>query len=236
VGSYQLDAGKQFCGSFVGARHAVGVALSGDFFACWRIMHGCTPLDGIYHTITRAEGSIIYELDGRPIPDIMDDLFGHRDWRDQRPIDYLTVGVNYGERYGVPEESDYVNRLLIGALPDGSGVSMFEPGLEEGMEIQFMLRDTKTMVESAAKNSRELIEEIGKAGKRPAFALYIDCAGRTMQYSGSMQEESEEIRKICNEHQIPLLGLFTGVEIAPLRGWSRGLDWTGVLVVAAEDN
>lgn len=235
VGTYQLNPGKQFCGSFVGARHAVGTALSGDFSVFWRIMHGCTPLDGIYRTITRAEGSVIYELDGKPIADIMDDLFGHRDWRNQKPIDYLTLGVNYGERYGMPRESDYVNRLLIGALPDGSGVSVFEPGLEEGMEIQFMLRDISKMVESAARNSGELIEEISEAGKTPAFALYIDCAGRTMQYSGSMQEESEEIQKICNEHHIPLLGLFTGVEIAPLRGWSRGLDWTGVLVVAAED-
>ena len=235
VGSYQLDPGKQFCGSFVGARHAVGTALSGDFSVFWRIMHGCTPLDGIYHTVTRAGGSVIYELDGKPIPAILDDLFGHQDWRSQKPIDYITLGVNYGERYGTPVEGDYVNRLLIGALPDGSGVAMFEPGIEEGMEVQFMLRDTKMMLESAAKNSMELIEEIDRAGKNPLFALYIDCAGRTMQYSGSVQEEADEVRKACNQYRIPLLGLFTGVEIAPLRGWSRGLDWTGVLLVAAED-
>jgi len=235
VGTYQLDPGKQFCGSFVGARHAVGTALSGDFSVFWRIMHGCTPLDGVYHTITRAGGPVIYEIDGKPIADVLDDLFGHGEWRNQKPIDYLTLGVNYGERYGMPRESDYVNRLLIGALPDASGVAMFEPGFEEGMEVQFMLRDTTRMVESVAENSAALIREIEKAGKKPAFALYIDCAGRTMQYSGSAQEESQEIQKMCNEHQIPLLGLFTGVEIAPLRGWSRGLDWTGVLVVAAED-
>jgi hypothetical protein len=31
------------------------------------------------------------------------------------------------------------------------------------------------------------------------------------------------------------LGFYSGVEIAPLMGRSRGLDWTGVLVVIAED-
>ena len=28
--------------------------------------------------------------------------------------------------------------------------------------------------------------------------------------------------------KVPLLGLYTGVEIAPVEGRSRGLDWTGV--------
>ncbi|MDR2018429.1 MAG: FIST C-terminal domain-containing protein [Syntrophobacterales bacterium] len=236
VGSYQLEPGKQFCGSFVGAEHAVGVALSGDFSVFLRIMHGCAPLDGTYHTITKSEGPVIYELDGRPIVDIMDNLFGHKEWRNQQPIDYLAIGVNLGERYGVPVERDYVNRMLISMLPDGSGVSMFEPGLEEGMEIQFMLRDTRKMVESAAKNSQELIETIVETGKKkPVFAFYIDCAGRTMQSSSSTEEEAGEVQKVCNQYGIPLLGLFTGVEIAPLRGYSRGLDWTGVLVVVAED-
>jgi small ligand-binding sensory domain FIST len=198
-------------------------------------MHGCSPLDGVYHTITKIEGPIIRELNGRPIVEILDELFGNREWRGQTPVNYLTLGVNYGERYGEPKESDYVNRLMIGVLPDGSGVTLFEPDFAEGLEVQFMLRDTRKMVESARDNALALFEEITKAGKRPVFALYIDCAGRTMGYSSSTVEESAEVQRTCNHYGVPLLGLFTGVEIAPLLGRLRGLDWTGVLAVVAED-
>jgi hypothetical protein len=235
LGSYRLGTGNQFCGSYVGEQHAVGVALSGDFSAYSRITHGCTPVDGVYHRITKMGGSSVYELDGRPILDIIDDLFGHRDWRATKPVDYLTLGVNYGEKYGEPREDHYVNRLILGALPDESGVTVFDSDFEEGMEIQFMLRETRKMLESAKKNSVELMETILGEGKRPVFAMYIDCAVRTMQYSCSTAEESAEVQKACNHYGVPLLGFFSGVEIAPLLATSRGLDWTGVLVAVAED-
>ncbi len=34
---------------------------------------------------------------------------------------------------------------------------------------------------------------------------------------------------------IPFLGFYSGVEIASLMGRSRGLDWTGVLIIFAEN-
>jgi hypothetical protein len=235
AGSYDLGPTRQFCGSFVNTQHAVGVVLSGFFHPYFSIVHGCTPIDGIYRTITRMEGSVIYELDGMPVADIIDGLFGSRQWRDQRPVNLLTIGVNYGEKYGEPREENYVNRLIIGALPDGSGISMFEPDLEEGVDIQFMLRDTRKMMESARKNSANLLDAIATDGKRAVFAMYIDCAGRTMQYSGAPSEEAAEVQEICNNHRVPLLGFYSGVEIAPFLHRSRGLDWSGVLVVLAED-
>jgi len=37
-----------------------------------------------------------------------------------------------------------------------------------------------------------------------------------------------------NQYETPLLGFYSGVEIAPFLQKSRGLDWTGVLMVLAE--
>jgi len=235
LGDYDFSATRQFCGDRVAEQHVVGCIASGSFSVYHAIMHGCIPLDGIYHRITRLEGSVLYELDGKPVVPLINELFGNTDWQAEHPVNYLTLGINYGERYGIPQEKSYVNRLITGVTADGRGIGMFEPDLAPGMEIQFMIRDNRIMLDSARENTAELLRRITAGGKRPIFALYIDCAGRTAEQSVTDSEEASEVQKVLNHSGVPLLGFYSGVEIAPFLGRSRGLDWTGVLVVFAGD-
>ncbi len=231
IGDYDFNPTKQFCGSYVDNQSVVGVMLNGDFEAYFRIMHGCSPLNGKYYTITKIDGPVIYEIDNKPIVEMIDNIYDNQNWRNQHPVQLLTIGVNYGEKHGIPNEANYVNKLITGALPDGKGVCIFEPDLEEGTEILFMLRDSEEMIKSAERNSTKLMEQIAEDGRKAVFGLYIDCAGRTANYTNMMTEEASEVQKIFNQYNIPLLGFYSGVEIAPLIGRSRGLDWTGVLIV-----
>lgn len=235
VGDYNFNFTRQYCGSYVGDQRAVGTLLDGDFNVYSRITHGCTPLDGIYYRITSMEGSFIYELDGRPIADVIDDIYGSKGWREQQPVKLLTVGLNYGERWDVSEESTCVNRLILGALPDGKGISIFEPDLENGTMIRFMVRDTDEMMRSARINAEGIMEEIVAKGERPVFGLYIDCAGRAAEYQNIMFEEASIIQDVFNIYGVQLFGFYSGVEIAPMPEKSRGLDWTGVLLVFSEE-
>ena len=234
IGDYEFNHTKQFCGSYVGNQSVVGALFGGDFKQYYGIMHGCTPKDGIYHTITRIEGPVIYEVDERPIVDLIDDQYGNKDWRNQFPVGRLTIGVNHGEKYGELKEENFVNRLITGALPNGQGIVIFEPDLKEGTEILFMLRNNKIMIESARKNSAGLLEKIIANGEKPVFGLYIDCAGRTAKASDTLTEEASVVQDVFNQYDTPLLGFYSGVEVAPLLGKSRGLDWTGVLLVLAK--
>ena len=102
----------------------------------------------------------------KPIVDMIDEFYGNQRWRHRHPVDLLTIGINYGRRFEEPEEANYVNRLITGALPDGKGIAIFEPDLETGTEIQFMLRDSARMIESARRNSLELMEQIKADGKK----------------------------------------------------------------------
>lgn len=234
VGDYQFSNTHQFCGSNVFEQSVIGALFSGPVDVYHSIMHGCSPFDGIYRKITKMQGSVIYELDGRSIVERIDELYEGKRWREQHPLNLLTIGVNYGERF-VYQEDKYVNRLITGILPDGSGIGIFEPDLEEGTEIQFMLRDGNMMIESAKEKSESLMKNVINDWKVPVFALYIDCAGRTAEQSNTETEEAEEVQKVMNRYRTPLLGFYSGVEIAPILGKSRGLDWTGVLMVLAKD-
>ena len=234
LGDYAFSPTRQFCGSFVADQHAVACLVSGRISVYHVIMHGCVPLDGVYRRITRIQGSVLYELDGEPIVPLINQIYGSTDWQSQRPVNFLTIGVNHGERYGLPQENSFVNRLITGVIPDGSGIGMFEPDLAPDIEIQFMIRDNKMMVSSVRENTTRLLGKIQADQKRPLFSLYIDCAGRTAELSYTEGEEATEVQKILNLRNIPLLGFYSGVEIAPLFGRSRGLDWTGVLMIIAE--
>jgi hypothetical protein len=66
------------------------------------------------------------------------------------------------------------------------------------------------------------------------FAQYIDCLGRASAYCGSEREEAAVIQEVLGA-RMPLLGLYTGVEIAPVGATpQQALDWTGVLWVLSE--
>ena len=234
VGDYQFSNTQQFCGSNVSEQSIVGALFSGSVNVYHSVMHGCSPVDGRYRKITKMQGSVIYELDGRPIVETIDESYGDQSWREQHPLSLLTIGVNYGERFQYQEDK-YVNRLITGILPDGGGIGIFEPDLEQGMEIQFMLRDGNMMIESARNNSESLMKNINDDGKMPVFGLYINCAGRAAEQSNTETEEAAEVQRVMNKYNTPLLGFYSGVEVAPILGKSRGLDWTGVLMVLAKD-
>jgi hypothetical protein len=235
LADYGFGPTVQFCGHTIERQSAVGVLFKADVQPCFRITHGCTPLDGVYHTITRMQGDVIYEIDGEPAATVIDGLYGSRDWRDRTPVSLVSIGVNLGEKYGAVAEENCVIRLITGVLPDGAGISLFEPDLETGSEILFMLRDSRKMLESARQNAEDLMKQIRNDGHRPLFGMYIDCAGRASRQANTLTEEAAEIQMIFNRHDCPLFGFYSGVEVAPFRGRSRGLDWTGVLICFAGD-
>jgi hypothetical protein len=234
IGDYRFQPTWQFTGDGVAQQSAVAALLGGNFGVCHRILHGCTLKDGIYHRITRMAGPFLYELDGRPIVEIIDELYGSTHWQTQIPVNRLALGINQGEKYGEFREENYVTRLIAGVLPERAGVVLFEPDLREGIEVQFMLRDPQTIIDSARRNTREMLDRIRTAGQRPLLGLYIDCAGRTAEASETLTEEAAEVQSLFRREEIPLLGFYSGVEIAPCLGKSRGLDWTGVLLVLTE--
>jgi hypothetical protein len=231
LGDYSFRTSIQFSGDHVGKQEAICVHIGSSANIYARIMHGCTPHDGIYHTVTRSEGAVLYEVDGKPAVDLVDSLYGNIDWRKQVPVRRLSIGVNNGDKYAEFEEGNFVNRLIAGVLPHNDGIVLFEPDLPEGTEILFMIRDAEEMIQSARKNTGELLIQIAQEDRRPTFGLYIDCGGRAADFSWTETEEAAEVQRLFNHHEIPLLGFYSGVEIAPFQGCSRGLDWTGVLMI-----
>lgn len=228
LGDWQCNPTYQWLDDHIEQQSAMALVLHGGVRMDTIIMHGCKPSSG-YHTITKAEHNTVLEIDGKRAVDAVAELLGDTftSW-EEYPF-FVTLGVNRGDKFGEFDEEDYANRLVCGVDKDRGGLIMFEPDLKAGTEVQFMRRsiDFKYMSERVA----DLMERVGE--RKLFFALYIDCAGRASAYSGTEGEEAEEIQKAIGS-RMPLLGMYSGVEIARVGEHMQALDWTGVLCVFSE--
>ncbi len=228
IGDWQSNPTYQWFDDRIEQQAAMALVLRGGVRMDTIIMHGCKPSSG-YHTITKAEHNVVLEIDGKRAVDAVADLLGDafKSW-EECPF-FVTLGLNKGDKYGEFKEEEYANRLVMGVDKERGGLMMFEPDLKVGAEVQLMRRsiDFKYM----GKRVADLLERVGD--RKPFFALYIDCAGRASAYSGTEGEEAEEIQKTIGT-KMPLLGMYSGVEIAKVGGDMQALDWTGVLCVFSE--
>ncbi|MEW6587145.1 MAG: FIST C-terminal domain-containing protein, partial [Nitrospirota bacterium] len=120
-------------------------------------------------------------------------------------------------------------RLVLGVDKGRGGLIMFEPDLKTGAEVQLMQRSFDFSY--VRRRAKDLLNRIGD--RKPFFALYIDCAARASAYCGTEGEEAAEVQRTIGS-EMPLLGMYSGVEIAKVGMDMQALDWTGVLCVLSE--
>lgn len=229
LGDMQLQPTWQLFDDLIEQQSAMAVEVSGNLRMDTVIMHGCRPA-GDYHTITRTDGPVVLEIDHRPALDVIGELLGTDStlrWEDY--AFFVTLGVNKGDRFGAFREEDYANRMCIGVDEERRGLIMFENDLRPGSDVQLMRRSLD--VEYVGHRTRDMLSKL--EGRKPVFAFYIDCAGRAGAYCGLDEEDAAEVQKALPV-EVPLLGVYSGVEIAKVAGDVQALDWTGVLCLFSE--
>ena len=224
-----LSASYVFDGQQVRQHTAVAVVLPHALTGHVAVMHGCLPASDFLE-ITRIEGARVLEIDGRPALEVVVERLGvsRAELIARQPLPSLTLGEKHGDPYAPFKESHYVNRLVMAVDPVDDALVLFEADFNVGSRVQLMAYEPRRMIESAREQTRELLA--GLPPGAPAFGLYIDCAGRSMAFSGMEEDEAAPVRQQVDA-LCPLLGFYSGVEIAPFLGRARPLDWTGVLVV-----
>lgn len=220
-GDYVLSPTRLWAGNEIVEHAALALKFSDDVRMDCTIMHGCRPATG-YYTVTKADAQTILEINGRPALRFLAELLGPSIPVESYPF-FLILGVNQGRKWGEFDENSYASRLCLAIDPERSGLVMFEPDMVAGTEFQIMYRsmDLNYMTPRIEK----LFD--GLAGRKPVFAMYINCAGRAAGYGGTDLEDAVVVQDAV-AGRVPLLGMYTGVEIAPVEGRPRGLDWTGV--------
>jgi hypothetical protein len=230
VGDMQCRETWQWFDDQVTQHAAMALSVGGELRIDSVVMHGCRP-DGGYHTVTAADGAVILEIDNRPAVDVMAEMLGLESieqWDDYRF--YVTLGINKGDPWGDFCADDYANRLCLGVDKKRGGLIMFETGVTAGMDVQMMRRSVD--YDYISERTSSLLAQLESEGRRPAMAFYIDCAGRAAAYCGSDTEDAAEVQAALGK--IPLLGIYSGIEVGRVADDWQPLEWSGVLCVLSE--
>jgi small ligand-binding sensory domain FIST len=194
-----------------------GVLLSAQIPVISGLTQGCTPLEN-RHTITRAEGNILAEIDGRPALDVFKEDIGEVLAKDLKRVSgYIFAGLP------VPgsDTGDYLVRNLIGIDP-GEKLLAIGDNLEDDVPIMFCRRDGDT----ARDDMLRMLTDLKKRAKGDIKGgVYYTCVGRGRNQFG---DDSQELKMIHEQlGDFPLVGFFANGEISH----NRLYGYTGVLTL-----
>jgi small ligand-binding sensory domain FIST len=192
----------------------VGVAMSGDVAIDTVVAQGCRPV-GELMRVTSCTGNFLYELDGRPTFEVLQELFATLDERDRHLASTaLFIGVLMDEFREEPQVGDFLIRNLIGVDPRRSAIAVGE-SLQEGMRLRFHVRDAETSAEDLHTMLKSYQKSLSRT-ESPSGALLFSCLGRGEGLYGRPNFDTGIFREHLGD--VPVGGFFCNGEIGPVGG------------------
>ncbi|GAA1636099.1 FIST signal transduction protein [Actinoplanes couchii] len=183
--------------------------------------HGWRPSNGTMF-VTRADGNVIRELDGRPAREAYLAMRGC-DPRDVEGVSF--AGLVMDRPLGLPNASGQFDiRHILGSTPEG-GLTMFGY-VSDYAVVQIMESSFEELIDAAA---RATTAALGQLDGPSRGALVFSCAARTALFGERSGAEAQAIRAALSG--APQAGLFTYGEFARVAG-SSGFHNATVAVLA----
>lgn len=198
------------------ANSAITLLISGNVKPVFSMANVVETLSGPKGTITRAEGTTIYEVDGKPFAayvksygmDIRE--FNKKESRaffQQYPL-LIETGEGKAET-GLP----YVRIIESIDWKDGSGIAF--ASVPEGAKVTLANLHKATIAETVKKGLDELFAKIAKSGAEYSVILCITCAARHFILNPYYDIEGKLIREMV-PGQYQLSGFYSFGELCPI--------------------
>jgi hypothetical protein len=187
--------------------------LSGGARIAWAVNHGCVPV-GVEYKVTRSEGNVIYEIDGRPALEVLRDYLTEDELEDWAKT-IMTFSFGFKAPGHMRAYDEYVIRGLVGGIDDTTGSVTIPAEVPEGTSIWMTRRDYEKLADGIERAAEEIKTQLGEEPARLVFQF--DCAGRGKIFLRDQQKLQllEALRGRIGP-DVPWLGFYTFGEIAPV--------------------
>ena len=184
---------------------AVAIGFYGDTLQIGYGSQGGWDSFGPDRRVTRAEGNILYELDGQPILDLYRTYLG--DLAQGLPATGLFFPLSL-----TLEGSDQRLVRTIQAVNTDDGSATFTSVVPEGSYARLMKGNFERLVDGAAESARQALVA-GPA--HPHLAILISCLGRKLVLKQRIDEEVESVQNVLGP-DATIAGFYSYGEICPV--------------------
>ena len=160
---------------------------------------------GPLRTITRAEGNVLYELDGRSALELYKEYLGaHADQLPGSALLFPLMVTAAGDGRGV------VRTVL--AVDEDQGSMTFAGDIPHGGTAQLMRTSIDDLVDGATAAAESSLGGLGE--RRPDLALLVSCVGRKLVMKQRVEEEIEAVRDVFGA-DTAFTGFYSYGELCP---------------------
>jgi hypothetical protein len=183
----------------------VAVGLYGDNVRIGHGSKGGWDIFGLERVVTRSEGNVLYELDGRPALQLYKEYLG------DRAVGLPATGLLFP--LALRSNSDCDRKLVrtILAVDESRQSLTFAGDIPQGALAQLMRANLDRLVEGAS-DAALMIERADSTG--PALSIAISCVGRRLVLGERVEEETEAVLEGLPPHTTQI-GFYSYGEISP---------------------
>jgi hypothetical protein len=188
--------------------------LSGKVRAGWAISHACIPIGG-KRIVTRGQGNIIYEIDGKPATEVLKEYLPEDALTEDR--DWLRYAISLALCFKAPsymKDEEYVVRgVPTVRMADGSITVQTE--VPEGTSVWLSSRDKEKVSNGFDRMAAQIKEQLD--GEQPNLVFQFECGTR----GKVMFRDQEKLQNLKRFRQsldpdAPWVGFYTAGEIGPV--------------------
>jgi hypothetical protein len=205
----------QYCDDEVVSDGVSYALLSGRARASWALSHSLIPIGG-ERKVTRSKGNIIYEIDGKPATEVLNEYLPEgalADERDWSRYAYSLALTSKAPSYMKDEE--YIVRGVPQLnLTDGSVTVQTE--VTEGTSVWFSSRDKEKITAGLDRMAAQIKEQLGGAQPKLVFQFECSTRGKLMFREQEKLQLLKRLRQSVNP-DVPWAGFYTeGRELGPV--------------------
>jgi hypothetical protein len=204
----------QYCDDEVVSDGVSYALLSGKARAGWAMGHALMPIGG-ERKVTRSQGNVIYEIDGKPALEVLKEYLPEGALADER--DWMRYAISLALCFKAPsyiKDEEYIVRGVPAVrMADGSITVQTE--VKEGTSVWFSSRDKEKITTGFDRMTTQIKEQLG--GEKPKLVFQFECATRGKM----MLREQEKLQLLERFRQsldpdTPWAGFYTIGEIGPV--------------------
>jgi hypothetical protein len=155
--------------------------------------------------ITRAEGNVLYEVDGRSALGLYKEYLGEH--AAGLPATALLFPLALRSEHG-----DYSLVRTVLAIDEDAGSMTFAGDMPQGSYARLMKANFDRLIDGAAEAARGGLQ--GLHGFAPELAILISCVGRKLLLKQRVEEEVESVREVLGA-SAAITGFYSYGEICP---------------------